>query len=146
MFPVHSTLTHFPTVRCCLKPSKLTKEADTASKYSGTIRKPSALLLPFPFLMHRCMCVCMFMCTYVYMVCRGQRVLHTSFCRMPPISFEMSLSLTWTSPVRLDWLDGEPRHPPVSAPFTNAHHHTQHFYIGSEDRTWVPVLAGQARY
>lgn len=48
------------------------KEADTASKCLGTVRKPSALLLLFPFFMHRYMCVCRFMCTCVH-VCRGQR-------------------------------------------------------------------------
>lgn len=100
------------------------REAGRASIYSRRVRKPGALLLIFSFLMHRCMCVCVEVHTCVH-VCRGQ---------MPSVSFEMSLSLIWSSPIRLDYLDTEPQaasglHPCTG--FANVFHHTQHFYMSS---------------
>lgn len=106
------------------------KEAGTASIYFRMVRKPGALLLIFPFLVHRCICVCacvcvcLCRCTCVH-VCRGQ---------MSSVSFEMSLSLIWSSPIRLDYLDTEPQASSGLHPCTgiaNAHHHTQHFYVSS---------------
>lgn len=73
-------------------------------------------------------------------VCRGHRVT-SGVILQDAIHLLRDESLTWSSPIRIDCLESESQaasglhFPPSPAPpgITNAHYHTQHFYMISGD-------------